>query len=219
MSKREGAIKDLKESLKADSERIIKIVRLEAELKAKNEALNRAMGRITALSLKDGRVTMANLYEQLKELQTENEKMADMLIAGSFLGRGTQLIGDMRYQELLKAEAENKDLKEARKKPEPTEFTKIRRSKRDAEIEEANRFYDENIALLRKNDIEERYRWDMKACEIIDSLTAENEAFKREKTIWIMTHNVNVEKIQQLTAKLKVKENHKKSNRCNCGYC
>ena len=116
MSKREGAIKDLKESLKADSERIIKIVRLEAELKAKNEALNRAMGRITALSLKDGRVTMANLYEQLKELQTENEKMAD-----SFLGRGTQLIGDMRYQELLKAEAENKDLKEARKKPEPTD--------------------------------------------------------------------------------------------------
>ena len=59
----------------------------------------------------------------------------------------------------------------------------------------------------------------MKACEIIDSLTAENEAFKREKAIWIMTHNVNVEKIQQLTAKLKVKENHKKSNRCNCGYC
>ena len=43
--------KDLKESLKDDSERIIKIVRLEAELKAKNEALYKAIGRITVLSL------------------------------------------------------------------------------------------------------------------------------------------------------------------------
>jgi len=142
------------------------------------------------------------VIKKIEQLQADNEEMADMLIAGSFLGRGTQLIGDMRYQELLKAEAENKDLKDARKKPEPTEFTKIRRSKRDAEIEEANRFYDENIALLRKNDIEERYRWDMKACEIIDSLTAENEAFKREKAIWIQTHNTNVERIHQLKSEL-----------------
>ena len=61
------------------------------------------------------------VIKKIEQLQADNEEMADMLIAGSFLGRGTQLIGDMRYQELLKAEAENKDLKEARKKPEPTD--------------------------------------------------------------------------------------------------
>jgi len=54
--------------------------------------------------------------------------------------------------------------------PEPMEFTKIRRSKYDAEIEETNRLYDKDIAGIRRTNIKIKYEWDIKACDIIDRL-------------------------------------------------
>ena len=64
------------------------------------------------------------------------------------------------------------------KKPDPTEFTKIRRSRYDVEIENVDRLYDKDIAEMRKTNIKIKYEWDIKACDIIDRLTAENATLK-----------------------------------------
>lgn len=57
---------------------------------------------------------------QIKKLKAENEKLLETLLAAGFLGNGTQLIGDMRYRELVdkeaaldKATAENEKLRKA----------------------------------------------------------------------------------------------------------
>ena len=53
---------------------------------------------------------------RLKELEVENGKLLDTLIAAGFIGQGTQIIGDKRYKELIVAEAINKDLIKALKR-------------------------------------------------------------------------------------------------------
>jgi len=81
--------RDVKERMDAKNKE------LQADIKAKDKALCKAMGRITALSLKEGRITMADLYEQLKakdgllekqsllmgQLQCKTERLKELLSA------------------------------------------------------------------------------------------------------------------------------------------
>jgi hypothetical protein len=52
------------DSDRAEADRFLAL--FQGQLKAKDEEITRWRGRVTALSLKDGRVTMADLYEQVK---------------------------------------------------------------------------------------------------------------------------------------------------------
>ena len=52
------------------------------------------------------------LCDRLDRVEAENGKLLDIIMAAGFIGQGTQIIGDKRYEELMIAEARNKDLLE-----------------------------------------------------------------------------------------------------------
>ena len=52
------------------------------------------------------------LQSHLDRAEAENGKLLDTIMAAGFIGQGTQIIGDKRYEELKRAEADNKRLRE-----------------------------------------------------------------------------------------------------------
>lgn len=56
---------------------------------------------------------LATLRLENKQLQTENNRLIDTLMAAGFIGQGTQIIGDKRYEELMVAESKLKELQGA----------------------------------------------------------------------------------------------------------
>lgn len=42
--------------------------------------------------------------DQITKLQVENKRLLDTCLAAGFIGKGTQIIGDRRYEELLTCE-------------------------------------------------------------------------------------------------------------------
>ena len=49
------------------------------------------------------------LQAKNKELEAERDRLLDTCLAAAFIGNGTQIVGDKRYEELLQAEAKNKE--------------------------------------------------------------------------------------------------------------
>ncbi len=50
----------------------------------------------------------ADAVERFEQLEAENNKLLDTCLAAGFIGNGTQIIGDKRYEELVAAEKEFK---------------------------------------------------------------------------------------------------------------
>jgi len=50
------------------------------------------------------------LQAEVKRLEKENNHLLDTCLAAGFIGHGTQIIGDKRYKELVKAETKIKRL-------------------------------------------------------------------------------------------------------------
>jgi len=109
---------------------------------------------------------------------------------------------------------------EVQKKPEPTEFNTTNEYSRLAGKKRSELTGAEIRLLEACKEIDrltaDRDKWqsayeedDIRTngpCEKVRRLSIENEAFKREKAIWIQTHNQNIERIQELTAELKTQK-------------
>lgn len=71
------------------------------------------------------RKQLAAAKAENEKLERENNQLLDTLIAAGFIGDGTQIIGDKRYEELVKAELDlretNQQLAAAKKRVEELE--------------------------------------------------------------------------------------------------
>lgn len=71
-------------------------------------------GRATGYLFDDEELyEIKKLCDRLDRAEAENGKLLDTIMAAGFIGQGTQIIGDKRYEELKRAEAINKELLKA----------------------------------------------------------------------------------------------------------